>query len=220
MPLFNIRSLEAFSKILPDMNEATTPQLSNSQISPTNSTLNLAQTDVSQDLSKVKSAGGFNLFKDQNFLNLITSPIQGNFTFTSGVGERAVPKGTKNINLTPSGKQFHAGVDLAAPKGTPVVSNLAGTIVDLGNKKDGYGNQILMKYKTSDGQEFFKRYGHLDFISKDLKKGMEIPSNTQLGGVGSTGNSSGPHLHFEVFRINDKKQKEFLDMTDLFKNSK
>ncbi len=222
MSLLNLSSLEGFSNILPQMNQSDS-----NQIAPSNNSLNLTQPnsnqstqDISGDIKTIQSSNGHSIFKDQNFLDLIKSPLQGNFKFTSGVGEREVPTGTANINKTSNGHQFHAGVDLAATKDTPIVPTITGTIVDFGDKKDGYGNQILMKSQTPDGQTFYQRFGHLDFISKDVKKGMLTGPNTQLGGVGTTGNSTGNHLHYEVFRVDDKKQKDYLDMNDLFKNMK
>lgn len=90
--------------------------------------------------------------------------------------------------------QFHKGVDLSAPEGTKVASALPGTVVFAGYE-NGYGNTILIQH--SGGLQ--TRYGHLRSIA--VKTGDVVSSEAILGTVGSTGRSTGPHLHFEVIRM-------------------
>lgn len=85
----------------------------------------------------------------------------------------------------------HSGVDLAAPHGQKVVSATRGKVIEAG-PAGGYGN--LVKVKTSDGKKIL--YAHLSTIA--VKKGDKIAAGDKIGREGSTGNSTGPHLHFEV----------------------
>jgi len=91
-------------------------------------------------------------------------------------------------------ERFHKGLDLAAPEGMRVVSALPGTVVSTGYES-GYGNTVLVQH--ADGIR--TRYGHLGTIS--VKAGDVVNSETNLGTVGNTGRSTGPHLHFEVIRM-------------------
>jgi murein DD-endopeptidase MepM/ murein hydrolase activator NlpD len=93
--------------------------------------------------------------------------------------------------------KLHKGVDLAAPAGTPVVAALPGRVISAGYES-GYGNTVLVEH---DGG-LRTRYGHLASIN--VKVGDMVTSEDTLGKVGSTGRSTGAHLHFEVIR--DGKQ--------------
>ena len=90
--------------------------------------------------------------------------------------------------------QFHKGVDLAAPAGTPVVAALPGKVISAGYES-GYGNNVLVEH---DGG-LRTRYGHLESIN--VKAGDIVTSDDTLGKVGSIGRSTGAHLHFEVIRM-------------------
>jgi len=90
--------------------------------------------------------------------------------------------------------QFHKGVDLAAPAGTPVVAALPGKVISAGYES-GYGNTVLVEH---DGG-LRTRYGHLESIN--VKAGDIVTSDDTLGKVGSIGRSTGAHLHFEVIRM-------------------
>lgn len=94
-----------------------------------------------------------------------------------------------------SGKYgFHTGIDLAADEGTPVAASFYGKIIETGSS-DVWGNYILMKHSES----FQTYYCHLSEIY--VSEGAVIRQGETIGLVGSTGWSTGPHLHFEV-RIN------------------
>ena len=88
---------------------------------------------------------------------------------------------------------FHKGVDLAAPRGTPVHACASGTVVDTGYS-DIYGNYILIRHEGKRES----LYGHLQTVKIVLHQ--SVKSGTIIGTVGSTGQSTGPHLHFEIPR--------------------
>lgn len=105
------------------------------------------------------------------------------FTMTSGFGPRKSPGGI--------GTTDHRGVDFAAPMGTPIPAQAPG-IVSFAGWQGGFGN--LVKIQGADGLEYL--YGH---NSKNLvKKGDMVSRGQTIGLVGSTGNSTGPHVHYEV----------------------
>lgn len=112
-------------------------------------------------------------------------PVVG--TLRSGVGVRSNPFGGSSL-------EYHKGQDIAAPTGTPVNATADGVVVVAGWVK-GYGNGIYIDH----GNGITTRYGHLSRI--DVVVGQSVRQGGHLGLVGSTGRSTGPHLHYEV-RIN------------------
>lgn len=124
-------------------------------------------------------------------------PIGGNFRQSSGFGNRSDP-------FTGS-RAFHSGLDFAAPKGTTVLSAGKGIVTFVG-AKSGYGNVVEVTHANG----FITRYGHLSaFLSAE---GQAVNTGTPIAKVGSTGRSTGPHLHFEVRRADGAiNPKTFLD---------
>ncbi len=88
----------------------------------------------------------------------------------------------------------HSGVDLWAPYGTPVRSVTAGTVTFAGNYY-GYGNYVCV---TRDAG-FRSCYAHLSYIYAHT--GLRVTPGAVIGLLGATGNASGPHLHFEIYRF-------------------
>jgi hypothetical protein len=93
--------------------------------------------------------------------------------------------------------QFHKGIDLTAPQGTPVYASGDGIIVGIerSNSRSGYGNNIVIDHGV---EGLSTRYAHLYTI--DVKKGQKIKRGEQIGTVGSTGLSTAPHLHYEIMK--------------------
>jgi murein DD-endopeptidase MepM/ murein hydrolase activator NlpD len=89
----------------------------------------------------------------------------------------------------------HHGIDYAAPTGTPVEAAGSGKVSFVGWKK-GYGRFIVIKHKNS----YSTAYGHLSRYKKGLKRGSKVDQGDVIGYVGSTGISTGPHLHYELRR--------------------
>jgi murein DD-endopeptidase MepM/ murein hydrolase activator NlpD len=88
---------------------------------------------------------------------------------------------------------FHSGIDYAAPHGSKVLSAGAGTVTFVG-QISGYGNVVEVTHING----LVTRYGHLSsFLAKE---GQKVTTGTPIARVGSTGRSTGPHLHFEVRR--------------------
>jgi len=115
-------------------------------------------------------------------------PVTGPLRISSGFGNRTDPF---------TGRQaFHPGLDLPWPSGTEVMAAGDGRVAFVG-QINGYGNVIDIDH----GGGLITRYGHLSaFIAK---QGDTVTTGTPIGRVGSTGRSTGPHLHFEV-RRNDQ----------------
>jgi murein DD-endopeptidase MepM/ murein hydrolase activator NlpD len=121
---------------------------------------------------------------------LMKTPING-ASLSSGYGMRKHP--------ILGYDRLHQGVDFAAPTGTPIMAAGTGFIEKIG-MNGGAGNYIKIKhingYKTA--------YGHMSKFAAGLKKGSKVTQGQTIGFVGSTGMSTGPHLHYEVI-FNNKK---------------
>ena len=113
-------------------------------------------------------------------------PVDGNITSVFGY----------RLNPITKKESFHTGIDIASPKSTPIKAALSGTVKEAG-KNASYGNYILLIH--DNGVVTF--YGHCDKLLK--KQGDKVKAGDILALVGSTGISTGYHLHFEI-RINNK----------------
>jgi murein DD-endopeptidase MepM/ murein hydrolase activator NlpD len=116
--------------------------------------------------------------------------------------------GTK-INPFHKGKYHHDGVDIAAPRGTEVLSASAGKVISV-KKSDmiaGYGNYLEIDH----GNGIITRYSHLEEIK--VKPGQKLKKGETIGTVGSTGGSIAPHLHYEVIKddVNVDPIKYFME---------
>nr|RAV96042.1 hypothetical protein DBT41_15405 [Aerococcus urinae] len=113
----------------------------------------------------------------------LAEPLIG-YHETSGFGPRVDPFNGRMA--------FHAGEDLATEYGSPVYATGAGTVT-YADWKGAYGRMIAIDF----GNGFRTRYGHLSQIG--VKVGQKIAFRDVIGRVGSSGRSSGPHLHYEVW---------------------
>jgi len=89
----------------------------------------------------------------------------------------------------------HNGVDYAARYGTPVVASADGTVIYRG-WKGGYGKTIKIRHKNG---RYVTLYGHLSRYAKGIRKGVKVKQKQVIGYVGSTGLSTGPHLHYTIY---------------------
>ncbi len=105
-------------------------------------------------------------------------------SITSAFGYRSNPFDSESAEL-------HPGIDFKGQKGDPVKTTADGKVIFTG-WKGGYGNCIIVKHKN----DFETLYGHLSHIN--VKEGQEVSTGDVIGKVGSTGRSTGAHLHYEV----------------------
>ncbi len=102
--------------------------------------------------------------------------------------------------------KFHSGVDYAAPKGTAIFASGNGT-VEMARYVNGYGNFVKIRHNS----EYETAYGHMQRFASGIRPGIRVKKGQIIGYVGSTGRSTGPHLHFEILRhgqrINPLKAK-------------
>jgi murein DD-endopeptidase MepM/ murein hydrolase activator NlpD len=115
------------------------------------------------------------------------------------------PVSNKDLNRLASGfgyridpvyktTKFHAGLDFAAPQGSPVYATADGVVELAGNTGNGYGNHVVINH----GFSYETLYGHLVRIK--ARAGQKVRRGEVIGWVGSTGKSTGPHLHYEVHK--------------------
>ena len=119
-------------------------------------------------------------------------PLSGSPRVSSPFGQ--VRHLTFNGKKSPSYGQPHGGVDFAVSTGTPVMAANDGVVVGTPYDADGFGNYVQIQHK--DGHSSY--YGHLS--SKGVSEGQEVTAGQVVGVSGNSGNSTGPHLHFEVRR--------------------
>ena len=94
----------------------------------------------------------------------------------------------------------HKGIDFAAPTGTPIKAAADGSIESIGYR-GGYGNMIVVKHWS----QYSTAYGHMSRFASGMRKGTKVRQGDVIGYVGTTGMSTGPHLHYE-FRVNNVQQ--------------
>ena len=117
-----------------------------------------------------------------------------NITHINGWGERKNPYTKK--------KQFHHAIDFAAKEGTNIVAPAAGVVVEAQMYDKGMGNIILIKHNDV----YSTYYAHLKSIS--VKPGDVLKKGQIIGQIGSTGISTGPHLHYEVYKNGERVNPE------------
>ena len=126
---------------------------------------------------------------------LLRTPIDG-ARINSGFGNRKHP--------IQGYTKMHTGVDFGAPKGTPIMAAGDG-VVERCNHFGGYGNYICIRHNGNTKTA----YAHLSRYAKGVSRGGKVRQGQIMGYVGTTGNSTGPHLHFELIqngkRVNPKK---------------
>jgi murein DD-endopeptidase MepM/ murein hydrolase activator NlpD len=116
--------------------------------------------------------------------------INGGGTVSSEYGNR--PRVFNRQRLGPT--EFHSGIDIAAPRGTRIVAAYGGTVIAAG-WRSGYGNTVEINH--GNGLTTMYAHNHTNLV----RVGQVVARGEVIAHVGSTGNSTGPHLHFEV-RVN------------------
>ncbi|QWS32650.1 M23 family metallopeptidase [Curtobacterium aetherium] len=131
-----------------------------------------------------RAATGVHVTRIPGAAEAVARPVAGTIPSAGNFGGRTVT-GCAACSTS------HQGTDFAAASGTPVFAVMSGTVESAG-VLGGYGNQVLLRH--ADGTE--TRYGHLSVVG--VRAGQVVTVGQQIGAVGSTGVSTGPHLHFEV----------------------
>lgn len=120
-------------------------------------------------------------------------PLEVHRHISSGFGSRYVARGSVLSRLKGyfSGWELHKGVDITAPRGTAVLATAPGDVVSAGSKS-GYGNVVIIQH----GDTYTTLYAHLNTIR--VRAGDQVKRGDIIGTVGTTGTSTGPHLHYEI----------------------
>lgn len=171
---------------------------------------------LDQELSKKLAGAGVNSISNLLYQQL-KGPGAGNEDIIKGTGyEKGLP--VRPLNTAVSSefgwrkdpftgeKRFHGGIDLPASEGTEVKAAMSGR-VQFKDNQAGYGNVVVIDH----GQGFSTLYAHNKEIT--VKPGDWVKKGSTIARVGSTGRSTGPHLHFEVRRDGNKiDPKKFLGL--------
>ena len=105
--------------------------------------------------------------------------------------------------------KMHAGIDFTAPQGTPIYATADGRVSTAGNTGNGYGNHVIVNH----GYGYETLYGHM--VRVKARNGQVVKRGEVIGWVGSTGKSTGPHLHYEVHKNGTKIDPVYFFYNDL-----
>ncbi len=160
-------------------------------------TLNTQEEKYKREYNEAEKA--MNSAKSELKKLLGTSSSSSKSTYTSikftwptpGYSKITSPYGTRMDPIFKT-KKMHTGVDIGAPMGASIVAAAAGKVIVAGWSSKGYGNYVVIQHEGS----FSTLYAHMSKIL--VKKGQTVSKGTAIGKVGSTGYSTGPHLHYEV----------------------
>ena len=218
MQMDPLSSKERFSGLENDSRLEDLSHLNDAElISRMNRSMDLLEHQIySQSISfdQLREAAGVQKEKIARIPSVMPINIK-DYTMSSGYGFRRDPVyGTA---------KFHEGLDFAAATGTPVFAT-ADAIVEVAERKDAYGNCIDLNH----GYNYLTRYAHLSQIL--VKPGQRVKRGEMIGKVGSTGKSTGSHLHYEVrfkgepqnpvhYYFMDLTPQQYLDMIKLAENS-
>ena len=152
--------------------------------------INKLEKEVQAALAAASSSGKNPVFKSGRF----TWPVPGYYNITSYYGYR--------VNPVSGIYKLHGGIDIASAGiyGKSIVAAADGVVVSAGWNSGGFGNWVVINHGTSGGNQFATLYAHM-CSSPVVSAGQSVKAGQTIGFVGSTGNSTGNHLHFEV-RVN------------------
>jgi len=153
---------------------------------------NLILRNEENPLYRHKTPKGFTDYFDKNGQSarkaLMRTPING-ARLSSGFGKRRHPI----LGYT----KMHRGLDFAAPSGTPIYAAGDGVVIRRG-RNGGYGNYIRIRHNS----EFDTAYAHMRRYHPKVRRGSRVRQGQIIGYVGTTGRSTGPHLHYEILKNN------------------
>jgi len=135
-----------------------------------------------------------------------------NYTISSPFGTRPDPFDTNIV-------AFHEGIDLVAPEGTSILASADGTIYEVGSSLYGLGNYVYIEHNF-DGLILYSIYGHMRDNSIVVEKGDTVKTGDVIGTIGSSGRSTGTHLHFMISKNKISFEKDDLvDPSIIFKGT-
>ncbi|OIN68382.1 peptidase M23 [Exiguobacterium sp. KRL4] len=115
-----------------------------------------------------------------------------------------------------NGYAYHNGIDLAGPVNSPIVASANGTVIQA-SSGGPYGNHVYLSHSIG-GKTYTTVYAHMNALN--VKAGQQVKQGQQIGKLGSTGNSTGPHLHFEIhdggYQYNANGRTNELNPSDFF----
>ncbi|GAB3546576.1 hypothetical protein GCM10027404_07220 [Arthrobacter tumbae] len=159
---------------------------------PVAETILTTLTGTTTTASAGASAGGTTVPASQTVAaesSRVVFPVPaGTWVLTSEYGPRVHPISGES--------SFHTGTDFAAPDGTPILAAADGTVT-VAEFSGGYGGLIVIEH-TLNGQTVATAYGHMWETGIHVQPGDTVTAGQHIGDIGSSGNSTGPHLHFEV----------------------
>lgn len=139
----------------------------------------------------VQAYGDENVLPEQiltNYTGFFAWPVPGYGSISSPYGWRIHPK----LKI----RKFHHGIDIPAPTGTPIIAASSGYVHTVSYSTGSTGFYVKLVHMDQDNKQWSTTYMHMSQIS--VTKGQTVQPGTVIGAVGSTGRSTGPHLHFEI----------------------
>lgn len=167
-----------------------------------NNLLNIQESDASSS-SDVKTIGNVTTLLNNTVPQLVEitdqiSKKSGHFIDMPSILPLKNVKGRFTLSFGPQKEPFtgkwylHRGLDIAYSRGTQIIATANGKVESIDYQKNGYGNTIILSHKWS----YSTRYAHLDKVL--VTRGQYVKQGDVIGLMGSTGRSTGPHLHYEV----------------------
>lgn len=158
---------------------------------------------TTEELGEALAMIGQRLAVRRTSLDLLASALRQNYPGAPGVLFADAPQTVPSIwptqgtvsspyGLRFGGTEFHQGIDIAAETGTPIVATADGVVTSAGWNGSGYGNMVDIDH----GDGITTRYGHASAVA--VLPGQRVRRGEIIAYVGSTGYSTGPHLHYEV----------------------
>ncbi|MDD4623787.1 MAG: M23 family metallopeptidase [Bacilli bacterium] len=137
-----------------------------------------------------------------------TAPFEElvDYTITSKYGERIDPFTNK--------KSFHSGIDLAASDGTNIVASYKGYVIEAGYEEEGLGEYVVIEHNI-EGIVYRTTYGHILKDSTIVTVGEKVETKQKIAIIGSTGKSTGTHVHFMVNIFKNGKET-LINPNDMF----
>ena len=177
---------DSFAVLYQDIRDETKLSVSNGEIVWASMTLSGTTLEYAQFLKKNGFLDYFDRKGQSVKKTLMRTPIDG-ARLSSRYGKRRHPI----LGYT----KMHRGVDFAAPKGVPIMAAGDGGVEAIG-RNGAYGKYIRIRHNST----YKTAYAHLASYKRGLRKGSRVRQGSTIGFVGSTGRSTGPHLHYEVIK--------------------